>query len=98
VLCKLLHKCEAHTLLYLPTGRFYAQGVKANVIFHDKKPTSEKPWTEHLRIYDLRTNQNLTLKIRQLQRSDLDEFVDFYHPENQHERESTWSEANPAGR
>jgi type I restriction enzyme M protein len=95
---KLLHECEVHTLLRLPTGLFYAQGVKANVIFFDKKPASEKPWTEQLWIYDLRTNQNFTLKTRQLQRSDLDEFVTCYHPENRHERMPTWSEANPTGR
>jgi len=59
---KLLHECEVHTLLRLPTGLFYAQGVKANVIFFDKKPASEKPWTQQLWIYDLRTNQSFTLK------------------------------------
>ncbi len=41
---KLLHECELHTLLRLPTGLFYAQGVKANVLFFDKKPASETPW------------------------------------------------------
>jgi type I restriction enzyme M protein len=49
---KLLHECDVHTLLRLPTGIFYAQGVKANVLFFDRKPASEKPWTEKL---DLRS-------------------------------------------
>ena len=53
---KLLHECDVHTLLRLPTGLFYAQGVKANVLFFDKKPASETPWTKKLWIYDLRTN------------------------------------------
>ena len=59
---KLLHECDVHTLLRLPTGIFYAQGVKANVLFFDRKPASERPWTEALWIYDLRTNQDFTLK------------------------------------
>ena len=64
-----------HTLLRLPTGIFYAQGVKANVLFFDRKPAQEKPWTEKLWIYDLRTNQRFTLKTNSLRREDLDEFV-----------------------
>ena len=61
---KLLHECDVHTLLRLPTGIFYAQGVKANVLFFDRKPAAETPWTEKLWIYDLRTNQHFTLKTR----------------------------------
>ena len=57
-----LHECDVHTLLRLPTGLFYVQGVKANVIFLDMKPASETPWTKKLWIYDLRTNQRFTLK------------------------------------
>jgi type I restriction enzyme M protein len=72
--------------LRLPTGIFYAQGVKANVLFFDRKPASEKPWTTKLWIYDLRTNQHFTLKENSLKRSDLDDFVACYHPENRHER------------
>ena len=56
---KLLHECDVHTLLRLPTGVFYAQGVKANVLFFDRKPASAKPWTKTLWIYDLRTNTAL---------------------------------------
>ena len=64
---KLLHECDVHTLLRLPTGLFYAQGVKANVLFFDKKPASETPWTKKLWIYDLRTNKHFTLKTNPLQ-------------------------------
>jgi len=95
---KLLHECDVHTLLRLPTGLFYAQGVKANVLFFDKKPASEKPWTKKLWIYDFRTNKDFTLKTNPLKRSDLDEFVKCYNPENRHNRKSTWSEKNPQGR
>jgi type I restriction enzyme M protein len=59
---ELLKQADVHTLLRLPTGIFYAQGVKANVLFFDRKPASEKPWTEKLWIYDLRTNEHFTLK------------------------------------
>lgn len=95
---KLLHECDVHTLLRLPTGLFYAQGVKANVLFFDKKPAGETPWTRQLWIYDFRTNQNFTLKTRQLQRADLDEFVQCFHAENRFDRTATWSENNPGGR
>jgi len=95
---KLLHECDVHTLLRLPTGIFYAQGVKANVLFFDKRPGAEKPWTKELWIYDLRTNKHFTLKTNPLQRGDLDEFVACYNPENRHKREATWSEKKPEGR
>ena len=78
-----------HTLLRLPTGIFYAGGVKANVLFFDRKPPSEKPWTNKLWIYDFRTNQNFTLKTRALVRADLDDFVACYNPANRHERTET---------
>ena len=94
----LLKQCDVHTLLRLPTGIFYAQGVKANVLFFDRHPAREQPWTEQLWIYDLRTNQNFTLKQNPLTRAALDEFVACYHPENRHESAATWSEANPQGR
>jgi type I restriction enzyme M protein len=79
---ELLKQADVHALLRLPTGIFYAQGVKANVLFFDRKPAQEKAWTEKLWIYDLRTNKHFT----QLKRSDLDDFVVCYHPENRHER------------
>jgi type I restriction enzyme M protein len=88
---KLLHDCDVHTLLRLPTGLFYAQGVKANVLFFDKKPASETPWTRKLWIYDLRTNVHFTLKTNPLKRADLDEFVENYNPANSQYRNPTWS-------
>src|SRR5437867_13012052 len=72
---KLLAECDVHTLLRLPTGVFYAQGVTANVLFFDNKPGAETPWTKQLWIYDLRTNKHFTLKTNPLGRSDLDDFV-----------------------
>ena len=95
---KLLHECDIHTLLRLPTGVFYAQGVKANVLFFDRKPASETPWTRDLWIYDLRTNKRFTLKQNPLTRADLDEFVACFNATNRHERTPTWSEENPDGR
>jgi type I restriction enzyme M protein len=78
---KLLADFDLHTMLRLPTGIFYAQGVKANVLFFDKKPASEQPWTQRLWVYDLRTNQHFTLKQNPLRRHHLDEFVECYLPD-----------------
>ncbi|KAB2836423.1 MAG: SAM-dependent DNA methyltransferase [Candidatus Brocadia sp.] len=86
---KLLHECDVHTLLRLPTGLFYAQGVKANVLFFDRKAASEKPWTQKLWIYDLRTNMHFTLKESPLKRSDLDDFVSCYNIKNRHKRKES---------
>jgi len=86
---KLLHECEVHTLLRLPTGVFYAQGVKANVLFFDRKPASEKPWTEKLWIYDLRTNKHFTLKTSPLGYQDLEDFIKCYSPKNRRNRKET---------
>ncbi len=86
---KLLQECDVHTLLRLPTGIFYAQGVKANVLFFDRKPTGPHPWTVQLWVYDLRTNQNFTLRTNPLTRRHLDDFVSCYHPENRHQRQET---------
>jgi type I restriction enzyme M protein len=86
---RLLEQCDVHTLLRLPTGIFYAGGVKANVLFFDRKPPSERPWTSQLWTYDFRTNQSFTLKTRQLVRSDLDDFVSCYNPDNRLERKET---------
>jgi type I restriction enzyme M protein len=70
--------------------------VKANVIFFDKKPASETPWTKKLWIYDLRTNKHFTLKTSPLKRADLDEFVALYNPANRHDRKATWSADTPS--
>lgn len=83
---RLLAQADVHTLLRLPTGIFYAQGVKANVLFFDRKPAREQAWTDKLWIYDLRTNQRFTLKENPLKRADLDDFVSCYNPTNRHER------------
>jgi type I restriction enzyme M protein len=84
---KLLHECDVHTLLRLPTGVFYAQGVKANVLFFDRKPASEKPWTEKLWIYDLRTNKHFTLKTNTLRYEDLQDFSKGYNADNRFARQ-----------
>jgi type I restriction enzyme M protein len=86
---QLLRTCEVHTLLRLPTGIWYSPGVKANVLFFDRRPGRPEPWTDTLWIYDLRTNQNFTLKQRPLTRADLDDFVACYHPENRHTRQES---------
>jgi type I restriction enzyme M protein len=71
----------------LPPGIWYAPGVKANVLFFDRKPASETPWTKELWIYDLRTNQHFTLKQNPLRREHLDDFVAAYRPDARNERE-----------
>jgi type I restriction enzyme M protein len=86
---ELLKQADVHTLLRLPTGIFYAQGVKANVLFFDRKPAAEKPWTSKLWIYDLRTNKHFTLKENTLKRTDLDDFVACYNPKNRHGRKES---------
>ena len=86
---ELLKQADVHTLLRLPTGIFYAQGVKANVLFFDRKPAQEKPWTQKLWIYDLRTNLHFTLKENTLKRSDLDDFVSCFNPKNRINRKES---------
>jgi len=86
---RILDDCDVHTLLRLPTGVFYAQGVKANVLFFDRKPASEKPWTDKLWIYDLRTNMHFTLKENPLKYDHLADFVRCYNPQNRNDRRET---------
>ena len=86
---ELLKQADVHTLLRLPTGIFYAQGVKANVLFFDRKPAQEKPWTQKLWIYDLRTNMHFTLKENTLKRNDLDDFVACFNRKNRSDRRET---------
>jgi type I restriction enzyme M protein len=95
---KLMHECDVHTILRLPTGIFYAQGVKANVVFFNRKPASDTPWTKEIWYYDLRTNKHFTLKTGKLKRSDLEEFVECYKPGDRHNRKPTWTEETPDGR
>ncbi|MFE0384644.1 N-6 DNA methylase [Streptomyces bungoensis] len=77
---RLLNDFDLHTILRLPTGVFYAQGVKANVLFFDKKPASETPWTTKTWVYDLRTNKHFTPKRNPLTRGALDDFVQSAKP------------------
>jgi type I restriction enzyme M protein len=86
---KLLETCDVHTLLRLPTGIFYANGVKANVLFFDAKPKDGQTHTQGTWIYDLRTNKHFTLKTKTLKLEDLCDFIVCYHPENRHERQET---------
>ncbi len=86
---RLLAECDVHTLLRLPTGIFYRPGVKANVLFFDRRSASEKPWTDNLWIYDFRTNMHFTLKQNQLRFDDLQDFIRCYNPDNRHERKET---------
>jgi hypothetical protein len=92
---RLLKQSDVHTLLRLPTGIWYSPGVKANVLFFDKRPGREEAWTRELWAYDLRTNTHFTLKKDPLRRHDLDRFVSLYNPENRHDRTPTWSETHP---
>lgn len=96
---RLLETTELHSILRLPTGIFYAQGVKANVLFFDNQPASKTPWTKKVWFYDYRTNIHHTLKKKPLRFEDLQDFIACYNPENRHNRQETWHETdNPEGR
>ena len=86
---ELLKSTDFHTILRLPTGIFYAQGVKANVVFFDNKPAAKTPWTKEVWIYDLRTNIHFTLKTQQMKYVDLKDFVERYNPDNRFKRKET---------
>jgi type I restriction enzyme M protein len=86
---KLLETTDLHTILRLPTGIFYAQGVKANVVFFDNKPAAKNPWTKEVWIYDYRTNIKHTLKTNPLKKDDLNDFIKAYNPDNRHKRKET---------
>jgi len=95
---ELMRSTEMHTILRLPTGIFYAQGVKANVLFFENKPASKKPWTHGVWIYDYRTNIKHTLKTDPLQYDDLKDFIACYNPQDRHKRKATWSPEMQEGR
>ena len=95
---KLLHTTDLHTILRLPTGIFYAQGVKANVVFFDNRPASPDPQTSMVWYYDYRTNVHHTLKQKPMTYEHLRDFVACYNPENRHARKETWSDDSPDGR
>lgn len=95
---KLLQTTDLHTILRLPTGIFYAQGVKANVIFFDNRAASPDPQTEAVWYYDYRTNVHHTLKQKPLTYTHLEDFVACYNPANRRKRKPTWSDDAPDGR
>ncbi len=96
---KLLENTNLHTILRLPTGIFYAHGVKANVIFFDNREASKEPWTKEVWIYDYRTNIHHTLKKNPLKFEDLLDFIKCYNPANPSRRKEVYNEAkNPDGR
>lgn len=95
---KLLETTDLHTILRLPTGIFYKPGVKANVVFFDKKSASPEVQTKEVWIYDFRTNMHFTLKQHPMTYADLQDFIKCYNPENRYDRHETWSEENPDGR
>lgn len=90
---KLLTEFNLHTILRLPTGIFYANGVRANVLFFTRTGKTKGVW-----IYDYRTGVKHTLTTNPIQRSDLDDFVKCYHADNVSKRKPTWNEENPSGR
>jgi len=96
---KLLETTDLHTILRLPTGIFYANGVKANVLFFDNQPARKEAWTREVWVYDYRTNIHHTLKKKPLRYEDLQDFIACYQPLNRFERSETWHETgNPEGR
>src|SRR4028119_166626 len=90
---KLLETTDVHTILRLPTGIFYANGVKANVIFFDNKPSSKDPWTKELWFYDYCTPITHNPKKNPMKLQDLRDFIHCYHPANRHQRKETYSES-----
>ncbi|NCN44466.1 MAG: DNA methyltransferase [Piscirickettsiaceae bacterium CG_4_9_14_3_um_filter_43_564] len=94
----LLERTNVHTLLRLPTGIFYANGVKANVIFFDAKPASKTAWTKQLWVYDFRTNVHKTLKQNRLTKNDFAEFIELYKAGDLSQRQATWSSESLDGR
>lgn len=95
---KLLEKTNLHTILRLPTGIFYANGVKANVLFFDNKITKKDPWTKEIWFYDYRTNIHHTKKKNPMKSENLEDFIKCYKPDDITDRIETWSEENPEGR
>ena len=85
----LLYECDVHTMLRLPTGLFYAQGVNANVLFFDNKEAGKGPQTDALWIYDFRTDMHFTLKNNPLKYEDLTDFIKCYNQKNRKQRKET---------
>jgi type I restriction enzyme M protein len=85
----LLQQCEVHTLLRLPTGIWYSPGVKANVLFFDKKPLSKTAATKELWVYDLRAERNFSLRQNPIKPDDLTDFIHCYHADNRARRKES---------
>jgi type I restriction enzyme M protein len=95
---KLLENTNLHTILRLPTGIFYAQGVKSNVLFFQKESESNTPTTKEVWIYDYRTNIRHTPKKNPLKFEHLEDFIQCYKADNISKRTETWNEENDTGR
>jgi type I restriction enzyme M protein len=96
---KLLESADLHTILRLPTGIFYSNGVKANVIFFDNREANPSPWTKEIWYYDYRTNVHHTLKKKTMRFDDLADFIKCYNTADRHKRTETWNaKTNPEGR
>lgn len=95
---KLLEETNLHTILRLPTGIFYAQGVKSNVLFFDNKNQSGEIGTKEIWFYDYRTNIHHTPKNNPITFRHLADFINDYKIGSEKEREESWSVDNPRGR
>jgi type I restriction enzyme M protein len=95
---KLMNTCNLHTIVRLPTGLFYAQGVRANILFFTKGAPSKNAHTKLTWYYDLRTNKKFTLKQKPLTIKDLEEFISLYSRDDMNLRKATWSDENKDGR
>jgi type I restriction enzyme M protein len=95
---KLLQQVNLHTILRLPTGIFYAQGVNSNVLFFDKVGNNKGPATTDTWYFDYRTNIRHTPKKSPLKSTDLDDFVTAYQLIDRSRADQNWSEENPQGR
>lgn len=93
----LMDKCNLHTILRLPTGIFYAQGVKTNVLFFTRGKT-DKHNTKEVWIYDLRNDMPSFGKTSPLKSEHFDDFVKCYADGDLSKRKETYSEENPNGR
>lgn len=93
----LMNKCNLHTILRLPTGIFYAQGVQTNVLFFTRG-TEEKDNTKETWVFDMRNNMRSFGKRNPLNKDDFKEFIDCYNADDITQRKETWSEDNPNGR
>jgi type I restriction enzyme M protein len=86
---ELLHRCDVHTLLRLPTGIWYSAGVKANVLFFEKKPIRKIPATKGLWVYDLRSSRSFSIRKNPILTSDLGDFIDCYRSSDRSSRVET---------